>query len=149
MADDSLNSLHLALMQDVLPLGLAMVERGKKGGVEKIMEAFTSNSAPFEELRLEGEPAAQNVRDRLDEIKPGLGNPVTPVTVEVKEEPSTVDTSLDQVTVEVKEEPPTVDTSQDQVTLKHVLGRIQVHLEAIDELFDTSGDCSTSSKEKG
>ncbi len=60
-----------------------MVERVKEGGASKVVEAFTSARDPLQELRKEGEVAAKSVRERLDQVSPGLGNPVIPVKVAV------------------------------------------------------------------
>ena len=62
---------------------LAMVDRVRRGGARKMVEAFTGSSDPLQELRVEGEAAARSVRDRLDQVSPGLGNPVMAVNVAV------------------------------------------------------------------
>ena len=47
---------------------------------------FSGASAdPIADLREEGEPAARTVREQLDQVSPGLGNPVMPVSVSVEE----------------------------------------------------------------
>ena len=85
-SDNPLHQLRLSLMQEVLPVGLAVVERVRHGGPSKVVEAFTTGSAdPLADLRQEGEPAARSVRDQLDAVSPGLGNPVMPVAVSVEE----------------------------------------------------------------
>ncbi len=82
MAADPLDSLRLALMQDVLPVGLAIVERVRKGGPAEVLAAFDGTSSdPLSQLREEGEPAASQVRESLDRVQPGLGNPVMKVQV--------------------------------------------------------------------
>lgn len=82
MAADPLDALRLALMQDVLPVGLAVVERARKGGAAEVLAAFDGTSAdPLGQLRQEGEPAASEVRENLDRFQPGLGNPVMKVEV--------------------------------------------------------------------
>ncbi len=83
MADDPIAQLRLSLMQDFLPVGLAVVKRAKNGGPRKVAEVFGSSSQPLSDLRSEGESEASIVRERLDQISPGLGNPVMPVTVEI------------------------------------------------------------------
>jgi hypothetical protein len=84
-----LDQLRLSLMQDVLPVGLAMFERARQGGPGRVAEVFTGGSSdPIAELRQEGEPVARDVREQLDSVSPGLGNPVMPVSVSV-EEPNT------------------------------------------------------------
>lgn len=82
MAADPIDALRLTLMQDVLPVGLAVVERARKGGPRQVLAAFDGSSPdPLGQLRDEGEPAAGQVRDNLDRIQPGLGNPVMKVEV--------------------------------------------------------------------
>ena len=88
--DNPLDQLRLSLMQDVLPVGLAVLERARQGGPGKVVEAFTAGSVdPIADLRQEGEPVARDVREQLDAVSPGLGNPVMPVSVSV-EEPASV-----------------------------------------------------------
>jgi hypothetical protein len=82
MATDPLDAFRLTLMQDVLPVGLAVVERARKGGAQEVMAAFDGRSAdPLGTLRQEGEPAASELRQGLDRVRPGLGNPVMKVEV--------------------------------------------------------------------
>jgi hypothetical protein len=82
MAADPLDALRLALMQDVLPVGLAVVERVRRGGPAEVIAALNSDEGdPLDRLRQEGEPAARQVRDNLDRVQPGLGNPVVKVSV--------------------------------------------------------------------
>jgi len=82
MATDPLDALRLTLMQDVLPVGLAVVERARTGGAQEVMAAFDGRSAdPLGTLRQEGEPAASELRQGLDRVSPGLGNPVMKVEV--------------------------------------------------------------------
>ena len=86
MAADPFDALRLTLMQDVLPVGLAVAERVRKGGPQQLLAAFDgSNADPLGRLREEGEPAARGVRDNLDRLQPGLGNPV--MKVEVRDVP--------------------------------------------------------------
>ena len=85
-ADNPLDQLRLSLMQDVLPVGLAVLERARQGGPTKVAEVFSGSSAdPIADLREEGEPAARTVREQLDQVSPGLGNPVMPVSVSIEE----------------------------------------------------------------
>jgi hypothetical protein len=95
MATDPLDALRLTLMQDVLPVGLAVVDRARRGGPSEVMAAFNgSASDPLGQLRQEGEPAASQLRDNLDRIQPGLGNPVMKVEVrDVGAEPTATGTS--------------------------------------------------------
>ena len=94
-SDNPLDKLRLSLMQDVLPVGLAVLERARKGGPGKVVEVFTAGSEdPIADLRQEGEPVARDVREQLDAVSPGLGNPVMPVSVSV-EEPGTFEQRQD------------------------------------------------------
>jgi hypothetical protein len=87
MAADPFDALRLTLMQDVLPVSLAMAERVRKGGPKEVLAAFDGSSAdPLGRLREEGEPAAKTVRENLDRLQPGLGNPV--MKVEVRDVPA-------------------------------------------------------------
>ena len=117
MADDPIERLRLSLMQDVLPVGLAMFKRVRTGGASKVVEVFQDSKDPFQELRMEGEVAAQSVREHLDQFSPGLGNPVVNVKVAVNEEFSR--------DIDVK----------DQEVLKEVLGRIQRRLEGLENVL--------------
>ena len=82
MAADPLDALRLTLMQEVLPVGMAVVERVRRGGPKDVIEAFTDSSDPLGTLKQEGDGAARSLRDSLDRLQPGLGNPVVKVTVE-------------------------------------------------------------------
>ncbi len=91
MADDSLESLRLSFMQDFLPVGLAMLKRARSGGASKVAEVFTDKEDALDELRQEGESAAKSVRESLDKLRPGLGNPVISVKVDVDSSTATAD----------------------------------------------------------
>jgi len=88
MAPDPLDALRFSLMQDVLPVGLAAFERVRRGGPQELIAAFdgAEESDPLDRLRQEGEPAASRVRQQLDQVSPGLGNPV--MKVEVRDVPA-------------------------------------------------------------
>lgn len=91
VSDNPLDQLRLSLMQDVLPVGLAVLERARRGGPGKVAEVFTGGSDdPIADLRQEGEPVARGVREQLDAVSPGLGNPVMSVSVSV-EDPTPVE----------------------------------------------------------
>jgi hypothetical protein len=82
MAPDPLDALRLSLMQDVLPVGLAALDRVRRGGPQELIAAFDgADSDPLDRLRQEGESAASQVRQQLDQVSPGLGNPVMKVEV--------------------------------------------------------------------
>ena len=121
MAADPLDSLRLALMQDVLPVGLAVVERARNGGPAEVFAAFDGTRAdPLGQLRQEGEPAASQVRENLDRFQPGLGNPVMKVEVrDVAAEDAQVVTGWDT---------PPPPTPADPAELLEALGRIEERL---------------------
>lgn len=121
MAGEPLESLHLALMQEVLPVGLAMVDRVRRGGPKEVIAAFEGGEAdPLTRLRQEGEAAARQVRDSLDQVQPGLGNPVVHVSVK--------DVPAEEPAAPVAEAPP---EPQDPAELQRILARI---LERLDQL---------------
>ncbi len=125
MADDPIDELRLSVMQNLLPVGLAMVARARKGGPKNIVEVFTCSSDPLLELRKEGEPAAQSFRDRLDQVSPGLGNPVIPVNVSVED----VENSDDAI-----------PSDEDTESLVHVLGQIESRLKTLEGFLGTTAD---------
>ena len=45
MAADPFDALRLTLMQDVLPVGLAVADRVRKGGPKEVLAAFDGSSA--------------------------------------------------------------------------------------------------------
>jgi hypothetical protein len=115
-----LDELRLALMQDVLPMGLAFVDRVRSDGPARAVESLAQADDLLEDLRKEGEPAARVLRERLDQISPGLGNPVMSVQVQVDEP------------VEPLESPA---LSNDPQELQEVLARIESRLQRLDALI--------------
>lgn len=102
MAADPLDALRLKLMQEVLPVGLAMADRARKGGAKDVVAAFqAADGNPLEQLRQEGEGAASQVRERLDRLSPGLGNPVMKVTV--RDVPQAMATEVPQDQAELQQ----------------------------------------------
>lgn len=96
MAAEPLDALRLTLMQDVLPVGFAVVERARRGGPRQVLAAFDGSAEdPLGTLRQEGESAASEFRQSLDRIHPGLGNPV--VKVEVRDVPADAVTETGEV----------------------------------------------------
>lgn len=127
MAANPFDALRLTLMQDLLPVGLAVAERARKGGPKEVLAAFDGSSAdPLGRLREEGEPAAKSVRDNLDRVQPGLGNPVMKVDVrDVPPEPP--------VEVEATVGGGTDDPRELQEALNRIaerLRQLECHLEA-------------------
>ena len=90
-ADNPLDQLRLSLMQDVLPVGLAVLERARQAGPTKWRVFSRARPIQLRTLRQEGEPAARTVREQLDQVSPGLGNPVMPVSVSVEEPAESAD----------------------------------------------------------
>mgnify|MGYP001246228606 CR=1 FL=1 len=84
MAKDQLRDLHLFALQSVLPFGIGIINNAKTGGLNKIKEVLRSND-PFSEFMIDGETSAKTVRDKIDELIPGLGHPVVSVDVTVEE----------------------------------------------------------------
>jgi hypothetical protein len=120
MAADPLDALRLSLMQDVLPVGLAVAERARRGGPREILAAFDGSSEdPLGRLRAEGEPVASQLRERLDRLQPGLGNPV--LKVEVHDEGT--------VPPAAAAEPDATDPAD----LQAALARIAVRLEQLEQ----------------
>ena len=130
-----LDSLRLALMQDVLPMGLAFVDRVRTEGPAKAVESVARGDDPLGDLRQQGEAAAREVRERLDQISPGLGNPVMPVQVQV-DEPAEPQDMLD---AEVASSAQVQASSEldDSHQLHEVLSRIDGRLQRLDALMKT------------
>ncbi|KZR84617.1 hypothetical protein MITS9509_02029 [Synechococcus sp. MIT S9509] len=117
-----LDSLRLALMQEVLPMGLAFVDRVRSDGPAKAVESVARGNDPLGDLRQQGEAAAREVRERLDQISPGLGNPVVSVQVEV-DDPMEPQVQLDS-------------DQGDSLQLQDVLERIDGRLQRLDALMN-------------
>jgi hypothetical protein len=134
MATDPLDALRLALMQDVLPVGLAVADRVRKGGPREVLAAFDgSHPDPLGHLRQEGEPAASRVREGLDRLQPGLGNPVMKVEVrDVEPVPSAADS------------PP--DDPQETADLQDALARISARLDALERHLVAGGPEDTAGR---
>ena len=84
MAKDQLRDLHLFAMESVLPFGMGIIQNARTGGLQKIMNVFKSKD-PFSEFQVDGETSAKVVRDKIDQLFPGLGHPVVSVNVTVEE----------------------------------------------------------------
>ena len=111
-------------MQELLPLGLAVAERVRRGGVPAVVEGFTQAEDPIGQLREEGEPAARQLRDNLDRLQPGLGNPVLKVQVR----------DLDPPAAGAAAE--AVPAEQDQQELQRALARIGEHLALLEQRLE-------------
>ena len=84
MAKDQLRDFHLFAMESALPFGMGIIKNAKNGGFQKILDVFRSKD-PFSEFQVDGEKSAKNVRDKIDQLIPGLGHPVVSVNVTVEE----------------------------------------------------------------
>ena len=103
-------------------MGLAFVDRVRIDGPAKAVESVARGDDPLAELRRQGEAAAREVRERLDQISPGLGNPVVSVQVEV-DEPADPRDVLDS-------------DQDDSQQLQEVLARIDGRLQRLDALMN-------------
>ena len=84
MAKDQLRDFHLFAMESALPFGMGIINNAKNGGFQKIMDVFKSKD-PFSEFQVDGETSAKTVREKIDQLIPGLGYPVVSVDVTVEE----------------------------------------------------------------
>ncbi len=84
MAKDQLRDLHVFAMESFLPFGMGIINYAKSGGFQKIMDVFQSED-PFSEFQVDGETSARRVRDKIDQLIPGLGHPVVSVDVAVED----------------------------------------------------------------
>jgi len=84
MAKDQLRDLHLFAMEYALPFGMGIINNARTGGLQKIMNVFQSKD-PFSEFQVDGETSAKAVRDKIDQLIPGLGHPVVSVDVTIEE----------------------------------------------------------------
>ena len=84
MAKDRLRDFHLFAMESALPFGMGIIKNAKTGGFQKIMDVFKSKD-PFSEFQNDGESSAKKVRDKIDQLIPGLGYPVVSVDITVDE----------------------------------------------------------------
>ena len=82
-------------------------------------EAFTTTADPLGQLKQEGDAAARSVRDGLDRLQPGLGNPVMKVEVrDVPDGPEGTGGPLDP---------------DDSAALQEGLGRIAERLQLLEQ----------------
>jgi len=84
MAKNQLRDFHLFAMDSVLPFGMGILQNAKNGGFQKIKDVLKSKD-PFSKIQLDGEPSAKRVRDKIDQLIPGLGHPVVSVNVTAEE----------------------------------------------------------------
>tara|TARA_Y100001968_G_scaffold237226_1_gene220563 strand:- start:1405 stop:1779 length:375 start_codon:yes stop_codon:yes gene_type:complete len=87
MAKDQLRGFHLFAMESVLPFGMGIIKNAKTGGFQQIIDVLKSKD-PFSEFQVDGKTSAKSVRDKIDQLIPGLGYPVVSVDVTVEEKDS-------------------------------------------------------------
>ncbi|KGG16911.1 MULTISPECIES: hypothetical protein [unclassified Prochlorococcus] len=123
MSGFQLKDIHFMLMDNVLPVGLALTNRVQKAGPTKVVQDFISSNYSLDQLREEGSFSSKLVREKLDELYPGLGNPVVDIEVSVNPQ-------------EVSEEV----NSTDQDSLVYILNRIDKRLNLISSYLDKPVD---------
>lgn len=136
MAADPLDALRLALMQDVLPVGMAVVERARRAGPQGVVEVFTAGGDPLAQLRQEGEPAARSVRENLDRFQPGLGNPVIKVSVQdvpAQAPPSSASTASGSPSAGPNPGGTAPATGPERAALQATLARIDARLRLLEQ----------------
>ena len=84
MAKDQIRDLHLFAMESALPFGMGIINNAKTGGFQKIIDVLKSKD-PYSEFQVDGKTSAKTVRDKIDQLIPGLGYPVVSVDVTVEE----------------------------------------------------------------
>ena len=53
MSDKKLQNLHFSMLEDILPVGMAIFDRAKDGGVDKVLDGLFSSGHPIDKLRVE------------------------------------------------------------------------------------------------
>ncbi len=84
MANGPLQSLRLQVLNDVLPVGLGAVARLRSARAGDLFNDLARGQDGVANLRQDGEDDARQLREFLDQLAPGLGNPVVEVDVEVQ-----------------------------------------------------------------
>ena len=92
MAKDQIRDLHLFAMESALPFGMGIINNAKTGGFQKIIDVLKSKD-PYSEFQADGKTSAKTVRDKIDQLIPGLGHPVVSVDVTVEEKNPDYDTN--------------------------------------------------------
>jgi len=111
------------LMQEVLPVGMALVERARRGGPRELADVFSGPEDPLGRLRQEGDSAARDLRDSLDRLQPGLGNPV--MKVQVRDIPSPDPATASEA-----------EAADERQQLQEALGRIAARLALLEQRLD-------------
>ena len=120
MAKDQLRDLHLFAMESALPFGMGIINNAKTGGFQKIIDVLKSKD-PYSEFQVDGKTSAKTVRDKIDQLIPGLGHPVVSVDVTVEENYSDYE-------------------SNDQNSLVSTLNRINIQLDQLRHYLNNDSD---------
>ena len=123
MAKDQLRDFHLFAMESALPFGMGIIKNAKTGGFQKIMDVIKSKD-PFSEFQIDGETSAKTVRDKIDQLIPGLGHPVFSVDVTVEENDPNYDRKERESLVSILNR---IDNQLD--LLRHYLNDESIHLD--------------------
>ncbi|BBL86191.1 hypothetical protein PMYN1_Chma382 (chromatophore) [Paulinella micropora] len=86
MTINPLNKLYLSIRQDVLPIGMAVAKRTWCNGVKDIIQVFNKLESPVDQLRQEGDGAAQLVCSKLNNILSEVGSSIGKAEVSEDEE---------------------------------------------------------------
>ena len=84
MANNPLQTLRLQVLNEVLPVGLGAMARLRSARANDLFSDLLKGQDGVDNLRQDGEEDARQLRDFLDQLAPGLGNPVVEVDVEVQ-----------------------------------------------------------------
>ena len=103
MANGPLQNLQLQMLNDVLPVGLGAVARLRSARTGDLLNDLLSGQDGVANLRQDGEDDARQLRDLLDQLAPGLGNPVVEVDVEVEESRSSQPSGQEEDLQELQE----------------------------------------------
>tara|TARA_B100000214_G_C23961070_1_gene625291 strand:- start:904 stop:1287 length:384 start_codon:yes stop_codon:yes gene_type:complete len=125
MQNQSYENLRFAFLQDFLPVGVALYKRAKENGPNGLVDIFSTDQINVDDLKAEGESGAKFIRDKLDSIKPGLGNPV--ITVNVEE----VQTNI---------------TTQDEESLREFLRKVETRLDSLIDILETDNNIKTNNE---
>ena len=71
-------------MNRLLPVGVAIFNRSKDSGFINLFNVLKKEKNIYDTLYKEGSDSARTIRDNLDNIIPGLGNPIVSVDVEAQ-----------------------------------------------------------------
>ena len=118
MNENNFQNFRIILMQEYLPIGLAIFKKVKAGNIQNIVNSIKDSNFSLANLRSEGEDMAKNVRDQLDQIQDGLGNPA--VSVDFKEE-SNNSKSTSNLEINLK----LIEIEKDLQELKRLLSTIK------------------------